>query len=73
MERPLKEMGTLEFCLIRWNSSGRDDQEDEIERDRAAAVAAMPFLMPTLPGDDRRYRVNIVKKLRVGETTPTLH
>ena len=61
LERPLKEIGTLEFCLIRLNSSGRDDQEEEEER-----AGVLPFLLPTLPGDDRRYKVVIVKKFKVG-------
>jgi len=62
LDLPLKEVGTLEFCLIRLNSGGRDDQENESQND----LAPLPFMMPPMP-EDRRYKVNIVKKIRNAE------
>ena len=68
LDRPLREMGTLEFRLKRLNCYDPEADSNNADVDfKAQDHQELLFPFPLL-GDDRRYKVDIVKRIKVRDS-----
>jgi len=68
LDKPLKEMGTTEFWLIRANSVRRTEDESTVEEEEAGLPRPDPLAEmlfdPSLPMPNSRFTVFVVRKLK---------
>ena len=68
LDRPLRETGTLEFRLKRLNCYDPEADTNNADVDfKAQDHQELLFPFPLL-GDDRRYKVDIVKRIKVRDS-----